>query len=75
MANEQQKNKTTGGPAFPRPGSSSLNGSNPGMTLRQYYVGCAIQGLCARKDSLVIEEGIGIAACKIADAAIFAEAK
>lgn len=43
-----------GGPAFPRSGTPILNEtkqwpetSNNGMTLRQWYAGLAMQGLCA----------------------------
>lgn len=39
--------KDTSGPAFPCTEANGLNNGVPGMTLRQYYAGLAMQGLLA----------------------------
>jgi hypothetical protein len=40
-------NKPNGGPAFPATAEHGLNSGEPGMTLREYYAGKALQGFCA----------------------------
>ena len=37
--------KDTSGPAFPCTEANGLNNGVPGMTLRQYYAGLAMQGM------------------------------
>lgn len=40
-------NKDTSGPAFPCTEANGLNNGLPGMTLRQWYAGLAMQGIFA----------------------------
>jgi len=40
----------TSGPAFPGI-DSAVWSVEPGMTLRQYYIGCVLQGLCANSEA------------------------
>ena len=60
----------TGGPAFPVPDSHHANGQvqygTNGMTLRQWYAGMALQGLCANPE-LTSAEGKAQSAFQKAD--------
>lgn len=48
---KMKRKRADGGPAFPRRSDTKPNGDlawpQDGMTLRDFYVGCALTGLCA----------------------------
>lgn len=56
------KRPNDGGPAFPRPvseGNSNFVWEQDGMTLRQWYAGMALQGLCS--SNKLLEKFLGTA--------------
>ena len=64
-------------PAFPRAAtySDGMTEIWPGMTLRQWYAGMAVQGLCADSKVLDKPSGFARASFAIADAMLAHEAK
>ena len=42
--------KPDGGPAFPNGSYDTKTGNNLGMTLRDWFAGMALQGICANPD-------------------------
>lgn len=67
--------KNDGGPAFPRPHSPIGHAAQKGMSLRQYYVGQALAGLCSMEQLIGYKPRIvAELAVERADAAIKAEA-
>lgn len=63
--------KETGGVAFPivEPGNGSFSETfNPGMTLRDYFAGQALMGLCAMIDGPAPYKELVTASYVIADA-------
>ncbi len=57
-----------GGQAFPLPPNSAYEGHNPGMTMRQWYKGLALQGI------LACPESHGTIAVFVKEAAQYADA-
>jgi hypothetical protein len=47
VESKKEMRKDTGGPAFPRPYSGTINYAQEGMTLRDYFAAKAMQGLLA----------------------------
>lgn len=61
--------------AFPVPNDANVNG-DPGMTLRDWFAGQAMQGICAHVDSWGLSvPGIADQAYEIADAMLAERAK
>ena len=76
--------KDNGGPAFPRDGyqiedeygrKETIQGKN-GMTLRDYFAAKAMQGYCAREDSINSHfDSLASDAYELADAMLLERAK
>ena len=54
--------KDTSGPAFPATEAHGLNNGLPGMTLRQWYAGLAMQGLIAQSSGTALGSPVGAGA-------------
>lgn len=59
-----------GGNAFPACGNPEQDRFMPGMTLRDWFAGMALQGLCASCYETMTDDGIACTAYEIADAMI-----
>ena len=63
--------KNDGGPAFPH--GDPTHGGEDGMTLRDYFAGKALQGICAHPDTWgLLQKGIARTAYDMADEMITA---